>query len=335
MKVIRKRLFILLLGICTILTIFVMNNYSQKSSIQFPISATDDDDDGKELLRSLDSILALVSNSSGSTGVLVNEPALCRINFVLAGKLKNYTKTFAWNWEHHTRQDPEKQAGSCRFELIDSNHYLLKNMVTLPQQQVINTISSKAIVQADYMKLLAMFYLGGVVTDLDIEPMVQYPQGWFSKDLGTDDCSVVFGVEHGEWDPKNLHIHGYVSPGQILTYIMAAQRPGSPFLSHLLQAVGEKILHSPGFAHIPRIQDIAGSGTISDTIRAVMGKDYGQVLGSLRNNATLKDDDAEIVKFSFKGETVCILGLNYLGYNKKRWADLAHHWFQSSWRSDA
>ena len=331
MKVVRKRLFLLLLGISTILTVFVMNNHSLNNDIQLQIS--DDDDDGKELLKNLDSILALVSNSSGSTGVLVNEPALCRINFVLAGKLKNYTKTFAWNWEHHTMQDPE-HGGSCRFELIDSNHYLLKNIATLSQQQVINTISSKAIVQADYMKLLTLYYMGGVVTDLDIEPMVQYPQGWFSKDLGTDDCSVMFGVEHGEWDPNNLKIHGYVSPGQILTYIMAAQRPGSPFLSHLLQAVDEKILHRPGFAQIPRIQDIAGSGTISDTIRAVMGKDYGQVLGSLRNNSTLKEDDAEIVKFSFKGETVCILGRNYLGYNKERWADLAHHWFQSSWRAD-
>lgn len=325
----------LLLGISSTLTAIHFINSSFSSPVQEADAQIEPprQEESSDLLRSIQPILDLVqaSAANGSTGFLVNEPAICRINFILAGRMKNYTKTFAFNWQEATRH---LEPGSCRFDIIDKNHYLLLNMLTSKQQQVVNTVSSKAIVLADYMKLLSLYYLGGITTDLDIEPMVKYPQGWFSPDLGTQDCSVMFGIEHGEWNPENLDQFGYVSPGQILTYIMASQRPGSPFLAYLIQAIDEKVLYNPGFAQIPRIQDIAGSGTVSDTIRRVMDKDYGEQLGSLRNQSTLKQDDSEIVKFSFKGETVCILGRDYLGYNPLRWADLAHHWFQSSWRSD-
>ena len=80
------------------------------------------------------------------------------------------------------------------------------------------------------------------------------------------------------------------------------------------------------------VQQIAGSGIYSMYLREVLANmglgDYGDIKGMMRGK-TLKEDKEEVVhiKIPQTGETICLLGENYL-----RFGILAVHHFEGSWK---
>lgn len=78
------------------------------------------------------------------------------------------------------------------------------------------------------------------------------------------------------------------------------------------------------------VQNVAGSGLISQFLCEYLPLDYGDMVGVV-GGKTLKQDLNEVVKFNVKhqqnSETVCLLGQNYLGNT----GQFVTHHFEGTW----
>ncbi|KAF0693968.1 hypothetical protein As57867_015066, partial [Aphanomyces stellatus] len=87
-----------------------------------------------------------------------DDDAGCRVQFVFAGSKYDYNQfPTMQSWIRYA--DPK-----CPIELIRPNHAVF-NQLTPSEKEVFYDSAYLPILQADFMKLLVIYYLGGLVTD--------------------------------------------------------------------------------------------------------------------------------------------------------------------------
>lgn len=109
-----------------------------------------------------------------------------------------------------------------------------------------------AVVRADFAKLLVLWKYGGIVTDFDTRLRV-HPSGWES----INECDIYFGLE--TTGPR-----GVARDCQILTWTMAS-RAHAPLLRAFIDRCCD-ILEDDAFVREAHVQDIAGSGVLTDFV---------------------------------------------------------------------
>ena len=214
----------------------------------------------------------------------------------------------------------------CTIDFIKPDHPMILDMLSKQELQALKMMRRKPVIQADYLKFVTMYYLGGVSADFDVEARAPVLD-WFSKKYRTDDCMLLLGVEHGCWDDDCIESNNFAAHGQIENWVAAAHQKGSKFLKYYMNRVETELIDAGGLDEHPDTQHIAGSGMISKIIREVLGQDYGDIRGHVLGK-TLKESKDEIVKFTFYGETICILGDHYFRGGDK----LAEHHFEGTWK---
>ncbi|KAF0693964.1 Aste57867_15118 [Aphanomyces stellatus] len=261
----------------------------------------------------------------------------CRIQFVFAGAKYDYKKfPLLQTWLRFA--DP-----ACAIELIRPDHPVLLAQLYPAERAMMDDISYVPILQADFMKLLVLYYFGGLVTDLDTEPRKPFPSEWTGPTTTLATCDVVLGVETNCFDDEC--VQGYVRKGQIQNWSMWARRRHSRFLGHLIEYVVDRYRNTtafPPFDPHPPVQDVAGSGPITDFVAL-----YGNLSRPHYDVNTTDDDHATTLQRDFKGvlriqkanEEVCILGHDWTGSpigTKVGCIDtlecLVVHRFEGSWR---
>lgn len=258
----------------------------------------------------------------------------CKVHFLLAGSKTDYSMRQFHTWLQHTKTGSlaKQPATNCSIDFIKEDHQLMASLLTPSQKWAAEIMSSRKVILADYMKLLAIYYYGGVSTDFDVELKKAYPSSWFSDQYHTKSCSVLLGVEHDCWTDDCIAPNNFAAKGQIENWALAAHSPKSPFLLALSDRIEKQLRDNGNTMAGLSVQQVAGSGIYSMYLREVLADiglgDYGDIKGSLRGK-TLKEDKEEVVHINITqtGETICLLGENYL-----RFGIFAFHHFEGSWK---
>ncbi|KAF0696564.1 Aste57867_12686 [Aphanomyces stellatus] len=250
----------------------------------------------------------------------------CRVQFVFAGPKYNYKKfPLLQSWLHYA-------APRCAIDFIRPRHDFHK-LLTLDEQAMLNDTAYLPILQADFMKLLVIYYLGGLVVDLDIEARAPFPDSWTGPDTALATCDVVLGVETDCYDDECAKT--MVRKGQLQNWAMWTRRPRSPFLGLLLEYVVAKYKTlEPHNMHIT-VQEVSGSGTITDFVNLYGGLDrpHYQVTTTTMGHS-LETDRSSVLRIVRYGEEVCVTGSHWTGGGCVGEREcLIGHQFESSWRA--
>ena len=272
--------------------------------------------------------------SLGRFQQMLKDQPQCKVHFLLAGSKTDYNMRQFHTWLQHTKTGslPKQPETDCSIGFIKEDHQLMTSLLTPSQKWAAGIMSSRKVILADYMKLLAMYYYGGVSTDFDVELKTSYPSSWFSDSIHTKSCSVLLGVEHDCWSDDCIAPNSFAAKGQIETWALAAHSPKSPFLLALSDRIEKQLRENGNSMAGLGVQQVAGSGIYSMYLREVLANmglgDYGDIKGVMRGK-TLKEDKEEVVHINIPqtGETICLLGENYL-----RFGLLAFHHFEGSWK---
>ena len=237
----------------------------------------------------------------------------CRLQIVMAGNYNKYNYQNVPTWL-------DKSSKHCQFEFIRQDHPMMQHL-TLDEKVAFEKMAPIPVIQADYMKFLTMYYLGGLVFDFDVAPLKQYPQDWSTGALSG--CDVSLGVEHGCFEGDCLEKGQYADYGQLQTWALDAQKPRSEFLRFYL----DKVVNQ-SFDNLNNVQDIAGSGMLSKAVREWIGGDY------LTIKSNLKESQDQVARFTKNDETLCIMGLGYTGTecNNHGKDCLTQHKFEGTWK---
>ncbi|KAF0696562.1 Aste57867_12684 [Aphanomyces stellatus] len=250
---------------------------------------------------------------------------ICRVQFVIDGPTF-VPRAFPYlpSWFRHTNT-------SCDVDFVRSNSTFLTQL-TLAERAMFDDTAYITILQADFLKLMIVYYRGGLVADLDVEPLQRFPDQWIGATTTLATCDVVLGVEHACF--SDGCVHWYSRKGQIQNWAMYSRRRRSPFFRDLIDYV---VAH---YATMPRhdlnvpIQDVAGSGAITDFVN--LYGDFGprqhyQV--ETDSGRTLETDQTAVLRIQKQGEQVCILGNKWTGGGcSGSPACLLNHHFEGSWK---
>ncbi|KAF0693966.1 Aste57867_15120 [Aphanomyces stellatus] len=234
------------------------------------------------------------------------ETPVCRIQFVFTGTKYDYDKfPMLQSWLQYA--DPK-----CAIELVRANHAFVDEL-TPAERAMFDDSAYLPILQADFMKLLVLYYLGGLVTDLDVSPMKRFPDDWTGPNTALATCDVVLGSEVSCFTDECAS--GYVRKGQIQNWSMWARHRHSPFLGELIGFVVDKYKTFPVHDKDVAVQEVAGSGPITDFVNRYSGLDvpYYDAKTSKDSNATLASDYSKVFRMHKYGEEVCIVGTYYTG----------------------
>ncbi|KAF0696565.1 Aste57867_12687 [Aphanomyces stellatus] len=243
----------------------------------------------------------------------------CRVQFVVQGETY-VPKEFPYlpAWIKYTNS-------SCTVDIVRMDHAFF-NQLTPAQSAMLNATSSLPILQVDFTKLLVLYYLGGLVADLDVEPRAHFPDQWTGPNTTLATCDVVLGLENGCSDIPSLR------QAQIQNWAMYARHPHSPFLNGLIDFIMDKYEKSP--PHNPKgmaVQEVAGSGPMTDY--AKLFGDYCNAT-STDDGGTLATDFGGVRRIRHDGEEVCIAGRDYTGYTcgGDIPSCLVRHHYEGSWK---
>ncbi|ETV91104.1 hypothetical protein H310_14260 [Aphanomyces invadans] len=263
--------------------------------------------------------------------VLTSGPDVCSVQFVFAGPKHDYT-TF-----HRISAWLARGSPKCPIDLIRDDHPFLA-AITPDERAMYLDVAYRPILQADLLKLLVLYYRGGLVTDMDVEPLKSFPDQWVGPGTALATCDVFFGVEVDCYDDEC--IHWYTRKGQLQTWTMWARRPRSAFLKNLLAHIVQHYStmtprHDPNVS----VQEVAGSAVITDYL-AQYGQ-WGQPHYDVPLDAassTLATDRSKVLRMKVNptsNEEVCILGSEWTGGDcvGKPSCLVRHHW-EGSWKSD-
>ncbi|CAK4276491.1 unnamed protein product [Aphanomyces euteiches] len=229
----------------------------------------------------------------------------CRVQFVFTGSKSNY-KSFPTLQSWMRFADP-----TCPIEFLRSNHPFL-GQITVAEARVIGALAFQPILQADMLKLLAIYYLGGLVVDLDVQAIKPFPQAWADVESPLAFCDVVLGIEADCYD--DICVKNFVRKGQIQNWAMFARQPRSPFLGELLEFIVEKYDSMAPLDENVSIQEVAGSGPITDFVQI-----YGNFSHPFYNAPTsqwgwtLASDPSSVLRIQKHHEEVCVVGSRYTG----------------------
>ncbi|KAF0696567.1 Aste57867_12689 [Aphanomyces stellatus] len=250
----------------------------------------------------------------------------CRVQFVFAGTKSNYKHFSSLRaWLRLTNP-------TCPIEFIRPGHPFLVQ-VSAAERATMDDMAYLPILQADFMKLLVLYYFGGLVTDLDTEPLKRFPDDWTGAGTKLATCDVVLGVEADCFDDKCVAT--MVRKGQIQNWSMWARTRHSPFVRQLVDAVVTKyatfvVRHDPNVA----VQEVAGSGTITDFVKLYGGfrqPHYRESTGPM--GATLECDWSSVLRIRKAGEEVCVVGPAWTGTRcSGATVCLLRHKYEGSWR---
>lgn len=190
----------------------------------------------------------------------------CRIQILVAGNYSNYNPKYIPMWIG-------KSNNTCIFEIIRESHWFINNRLNIDEIFVLNKMLKVPVIAADFMKFLSLYYLGGLYIDFDIEPLKLFPDEWIYNNIKiTDKCDILFGVEHNCYEEYCLKQNSYPRIGQILTWIGYSKKPYSLFLKKFLNYTVNEFYKNN--LNLLKVQDVAGSGIISDFLRKYIGKEY-------------------------------------------------------------
>ncbi|KAF0696560.1 Aste57867_12682 [Aphanomyces stellatus] len=251
----------------------------------------------------------------------------CHIQFVFAGPKYKYN-------QFSTMQSWIRYADHrCHIELIRPEHVVF-NQLTLVEKEVLYDSADLPILQADFMKLLLLYYRGGLVTDLDVEALKPFPSAWTGPDTALATCHVMLGIEVNCYDDGC--IDSMVRLGQIQNWSMWARRRHSPFVSELLEYVVAKYKTFPRQDTHVSVQEVFGSGSITDFVRLYGGfiDTTHYVVPTYEGGMPLARDMAGVLRIRKQDEEVCIVGPSWTGGGcGGRMECLLGHHFEGSWRN--
>ncbi|KAF0693967.1 Aste57867_15121 [Aphanomyces stellatus] len=250
----------------------------------------------------------------------------CRVQFVFAGTKYNYG-------QFPTMQSWIRYADSkCPIELIRPNHAVF-NQLTPAEKEAFYDSAYLPILQADFMKLLVIYYLGGLVTDLDVEALKPFPNEWTGPDTALATCDVVLGIEVNCYDDECVKT--MVRKGQIQNWSMWTRHRRSPFVGDLIEYVVAKYKTFPPHDKNVPVQDVFGSGSITDFVQ--LYGDYANTthyeVPTTGSGGTLQTDLGSILRIQKQHEEVCIVGPRWTGGGCSGSVEcmLSHH-YEGSWR---
>ncbi|KAF0696563.1 Aste57867_12685 [Aphanomyces stellatus] len=256
-------------------------------------------------------------------------PETCRVQFVVDGDTyvpKSFPTLPAW-----IRQSD----ASCAIEYIRSDHAFVDELPPA-QKAMFDDTAFLTIVQADFMKLLIVYYLGGLVADLDVEPLKRFPSEWTGPTTALATCDVVLGIEVNCFD--DVCARTMVRKGQIQNWAMYARRPHSRFIGALLDYVVAKYsTFLPPHDRNVSVQEVAGSGTITDFVNQYGGfgpwRQHYQAETS-PGGGTLQTNLSSVLRIKKDDEEVCVVGPNWTGGScgGSQPLCLLHHSYAGTWR---
>ncbi|KAF0696558.1 Aste57867_12680 [Aphanomyces stellatus] len=285
---------------------------------------------GAELLQNaIDTNMHYFSSPNNTLDVhrrQVDDDDGCRVQFVFAGTKYNYG-------QFPTMQSWIRYADSkCPIELIRPNHAIFKQLLPAEKEAFYDS-AYLPILQADFMKLLVIYYLGGLVTDLDVEALKPFPREWTGPDTALATCDVVLGIEVQCYDDECAKT--MVRKGQIQNWSMWTRRRRSPFVGDLVDYVVAKYKTFPSHDMNVPVQEVFGSGSITDFVR--LYGDFGNTTHyEVATNAageTLQSDFGSVLRIQKQHEEVCIVGPNWTGGRCQGASEcMLHHQYEGSWR---
>ncbi|KAF0696561.1 Aste57867_12683 [Aphanomyces stellatus] len=250
------------------------------------------------------------------------EDEVCRVQFVFAGPKYDYQRfSVLQTWVRYA--DPK-----CTIEFIRTSHPMFQQL-TPAERHVFLGSAYVPILQADFMKLLVLYYLGGLVTDLDIEALKPFPDQWTGPTTPLATCDVVLGIEGNCYDGNNCNM---VRKGQIQNWSTWSRRRHSPFVGQLIEYAVAKFNNFPGAP----VQEVFGSGAITDFVRLYGGfvdVPHYQAATNARG-ATLQKDLKSVLRIQKEGEEVCVVGFKWTGGECSGQSCLLHHLYEGSWKGD-
>ncbi|KAF0696559.1 Aste57867_12681 [Aphanomyces stellatus] len=257
-----------------------------------------------------------------------NDDVGCRVQFVFAGSKYDYNQfPTMQSWIRYA--DPK-----CPIEIIRPNHAVF-NQLTPIEKPVFYDSAYLPILQADFMKLLVMYYLGGLVTDLDVEALKPFPTAWTGPGTALATCDVVLGIEVNCFDDECAKT--MARKGQIQNWSMWSRRRHSPFLGQLIEYVVAKYKTFPSHDKHVAVQEVFGSGSITDFVRL-----YGNFVNTTHyetatNDAgeTLQGVLGSVLRVHKQGEEVCIVGSYWTGGGCSVASEcLISHHYEGSWKKN-
>ncbi|KAH9142386.1 hypothetical protein AeRB84_013536 [Aphanomyces euteiches] len=258
----------------------------------------------------------------------VTKGAACRVQFVFAGSKYDYNNfPLLQTWIRYA--DPK-----CPIEFLRPNHPFLVQLTTAESRMFYNS-AFLPILQADMLKLFSLFYLGGVVVDLDVEAIKPFPQAWSGIDNSLASCNVVVGIEANCYDDECVKT--MVRKGQIQNWAMFARQPRSQFMGELLEFVVAKYESMAPLDKDVSVQEVAGSGPITDFV--ILYGNFSQPhyqIQTTPSGGTLETDPTSVLRIRKHHEEICIVGAAYTGGGCSGYAEclIAHH-YEGSWRSSS
>ncbi|CAK4093895.1 unnamed protein product [Aphanomyces euteiches] len=215
----------------------------------------------------VDHHLALVHDkvayfSKGSHDYYRRQPSVydevCRVQFIFAGSKHDYNNfPTLQSWIRFA--DPK-----CPIEFLRTNHPFV-GVLTTAEARMFHDSAFLPILQADMLKFFAVYYLGGLVVDLDVQAIKPFPEAWIGKDSPHSSCDVILGIEANCYDDECVKT--MVRKGQVPNWAMFVRRPRSQFLGDLLDFVVAKYESMAPLDKDAAVQEVAGSGTITDFVQ--------------------------------------------------------------------
>lgn len=184
------------------------------------------------------------------------------------------------------------------------------------------------VVVADFMKFIAHYYCSGFVTvklnsnkDFDTYPVADIRgRGW----PHLSSCDVVLGVEHSCFEGSC--IKNYSRYAQIETWTTYSSRPRLIFYRKYLDYIHSNLIANPGKTSKQMdVQNVAGSGILTDFVRLYIQTDYLDLLD--KDKIKFRNDQGAYRLLVVANENICIVG--HIMQSK-----LIGHDFEGTWKSD-
>ncbi|KAJ3322042.1 membrane-bound alpha-1,6- mannosyltransferase Initiation-specific [Boothiomyces sp. JEL0866] len=218
---------------------------------------------------------------------------------------------------------------------IHSDHPLITTIMSKRELGALEKLYLYPVIQADLMKIIALYYYGGASVDLDVIPHAQYP-AYLDEHPKTKDCDIMFGIEHERYSIEEIPP---VRKGQLQTWASFARIKRSEFVRALLDRILYEIEHTQtgqGEIGYYDVQEIAGSGIITDFVneQACDYLDTTVVDGFSWHN--LKMFPQSVVNCKWRFESVCVLGKEWTGVDCNRYIPscILEHQFRGTWKGD-
>jgi len=262
-----------------------------------------------------------ISNQKNYVGIVALEPhqAHCAVRFIAVGNYSSY-KTL-----HLINKWLANSNNSCSIEIIRENNQFISTIHDT-DKLVLKEMGQVPVAQADYMKFLILYYLGGLVTDFDVEPLTYFP--WDNVLKG---CDVYLGLENRCFH-TDCHKH-IASSSQIGTMNLYALKARTNFFRGFINYVNDAFFRksklNPVMKTWKQVQNISGSGILVEYILSNLSVNFAYVEN--KDGKSLVNDENALVPINIPfsngdSEVICF------GSNRHYYGLMRHHW-EGTWKT--